>query len=397
MPLREHHKLTAIDIMRSTIDRSEADRPGAATAALAGGAPEYLGWGDGDEACETLATLGCVELEYAAIRSGVGLIDAAQRGVVLVSGRDALDLLDRLLSQKVGELKPGESAAGFLLDRTGRIQSDVLVIRSDRGILLDVDRRDVTVVASAIEAMTFSEDVAARGGDDWYTLEAHGPELANLLTACDITLPEPGRVATCSVDGRAAIVARWDTAGTLGVRIHLQRADAVHMWESLHAKGAVSGLRTRSIGWLAFNMARIEARTPWWHIDFGEQSLPHETGLLAERVSFTKGCYPGQEIVARMEHLGHPKQILRVLPMPDERQPIAGGQIFSDEDGSPGDPIGVVTSSGPSPMRGNASTALAVLKWSHATLGETVRCMADGELIRVAIAAVEDDVQEDQR
>ncbi len=388
MPLREHHRLAALEMMRSTIDRSQSDRPGAATAALAGGEPEYLGWGEGETHCETLATLGGVELEYAAIRSGVALIEAAQRGVVTVDGADAIDLLDRLVSQQVGGLKPGEAAAGFLLDRRGRIQSDVLVIHADRGILLDVDRRDVAAVAAAIEAMTFSEDVSVGVGDDWYTLEAHGPGLADLLAACGAALPKSGAVHAIDIAGQPVIVTRWDTAGTPGVRLHTSRSDVAAVWAAMHGHGTAGTARIRTVGWLAFNMARVEARTPWWHIDFGEQSLPHETGLLGERVSFTKGCYPGQEVVARMEHLGHPKQILRVLPMPDERLPIAGGQVFAGGDDAAGDPIGIVTSSAPSPMRGNASTALAVLKWSHASIGTTVRCVADGELVSAAVTAI---------
>ncbi|MDP6986430.1 MAG: glycine cleavage T C-terminal barrel domain-containing protein [Phycisphaerales bacterium] len=385
MPLREHHRLSALNLMRSIVDRTGSDRPGAATASLAGGEPEYLDWGDGEERCETVATLGGLEVEYAAIRSGVAVIDAAQRGVVLVRGGDAIDLLDRLLSQKVRDLKVGEAAAGFLLDRTGRIQSDVLMIRSDQGILLDVDLRDVAAVARAIEAMRFSEDVHATRGDDWYTLEAHGPDLAGLLAACGGPLPQPGCCVSIAVEGITAIVTRWDTAGTSGVRIHVPRTEALRVWEALHEHGMSAGMRLRTVGWLAFNMARVESRTPWWHIDFGEQSLPHETGLLGERVSFTKGCYPGQEVVARMEHLGHPKQILRALVMPDERLPIAGGQVFVDEDGSPGDPVGVVTSSAPSPMRGNRSIAMAVLKWAHASLGTSVRCVADGDMVSTAV------------
>jgi len=387
--------------MHSTIDRSGAVRPGAdVSGALAGGEPEYLDWGraePSDAPCPTLATLGAVEREYAAIRSGIGLIDAAQRGVLLLSGADVMDLLERMLTAKVGHLQPGQSGAGFLLERTGRIQADVLVIRSEHGVLLDVDRRDVASLISAIDAMIFAEDVSVAAGEQWYTLEAHGPELDALMQSFGTSLPEHGCVGSCEVDGRAAIVTRWDTAGTAGVRIHVHRAEARAVWDVLHANGTAVAARCRTAGWLAFNMARVEARTPWWHIDFGTTSLPHETGLLADRVSFTKGCYPGQEVVARMENLGHPKQLLRVLPMPDERLPIAGGQVFADEAGPAGNPIGSVTSSAPSPLRGSASTALAVLKWSHTPLGTVVRCVADGELVNVAVEAVATRAQENSQ
>ena len=158
------------------------------------------------------------------------------------------------------------------------------------------------------------------------------------------------------------------------------------MLGSLHAAEGVPQGRRRTAGWFAFNMARVEAETPWWRTDFGDGASPHETGVLSSRVSFTKGCYPGQEVVARMEHLGHPKQILRALRMPDERLPIAGAQVFVDEDGPPGNPVGVVTSSAPAPLRSNASTALAVLKWAQAEPGSRVRCTADGDMVPVAVS-----------
>ena len=389
MPLHEHHHAAAKKSLHTSVDRVGADRPGAATADLSGGEPDYLAWGDGADATDdiqTLATLGPVELEYAAIRTGVGFVDASQRGIVFVRGADAVDLLDRLMTQKIQSLQPGDTAAAFLLDRKGRIQADVLCTGLDGGVLLDVDRRDVDTVFAAVEAMTFAEDVAISNGEDWYTLEAHGPGIGELFATWDITLPDALHSKVGTVAGCEVRLTRWDTAGVPGVRMYLRRGDVVQVWESLH--GSECETRRRTVGWLAFNMARVEARMPWWHIDFGPTSLPHETGILVDRVSFTKGCYPGQEVVARMENLGHPKQISRAIPMPDERLPIAGGQVFEDEAGSPGNPIGMVTSSAPSPTRGNTTMALAVIKWAQATVGGTIRCVADGDLVSAGVEPV---------
>jgi folate-binding protein YgfZ len=389
MPLNEHHLAAAKLSMRTSVDRAGADRPGAATADLSGGEPEFLAWGDGVDASDviqTLATLGPVELEYAAIRTGVGLVDASQRGIVFVHGADTVDLLDRLMTQKMKSLQAGDTAAGFLLSRKGRIQADVLCTGLEDGVLLDVDRRDVDLVIAAIDGMTFAEDVVISQGADWYTLEAHGPGVAELFAAWNITLPDRLQSSTGAVADCEVRLTRCDTAGVPGVRVYLRRSDVVLVWEALHASDCQ--IRCRTVGWLAFNMARVEARTPWWHIDFGPTSLPHETGILADRVSFTKGCYPGQEVVARMENLGHPKQILRSIPMPDERLPISGGQVFQDESGSPGDPIGMITSSAPSPMRGNTTMVLAVIKWAHATIGGTVRCVAEGDFVSAVVEPV---------
>jgi folate-binding protein YgfZ len=132
------------------------------------------------------------------------------------------------------------------------------------------------------------------------------------------------------------------------------------------------------------NIARIERGTALYLADFGPDSLPHETGAetLHDRVSFKKGCYLGQEVVARMNALGHPKQRLvglRIdLPsgnpapdafgLPDMPQAVTGTSVVAaDEPGAP--IVGAVTSSCCAPMLSQAHIAFAMVKWSHAQEG----------------------------
>src|SRR5439155_17574914 len=126
------------------------------------------------------------------------------------------------------------------------------------------------------------------------------------------------------------------------------------------SQGARTG-RARRIGWHAYNIARIEAGWPIFNIDFGPDSLPHETGVLEDRVSFKKGCYLGQEVVARMQSLGHPKQRLVGLKAKEwttsggeEGVPEEGTRVYAQargqEGGQPPEVVGAVTSSAASPM-----------------------------------------------
>ena len=119
MSLREHHRAEAEAMCSLDVDRSGAVRPGAAQAALAGGEPEYLAWGPDDAASpvEVLATLGSVELEYAAIRRGAALVDASARAMIKIEGSDAVAVLDSLLTQKIDPQTKVSPA--FLLARTG--------------------------------------------------------------------------------------------------------------------------------------------------------------------------------------------------------------------------------------------------------------------------------------
>jgi len=142
--------------------------------------------------------------------------------------------------------------------------------------------------------------------------------------------------------------------------------------------GGASLRRFRPAGWHAFNIARIENGWPIFNLDFGPDSLPAETGVIADRVSFTKGCYLGQEVVARMHSLGHPKQQLVALRVSSKEhedpqwQPITGAAITSAAPLPPGGeakPIGAVTSSTRSPMLGDDIICLAQVKWDQSQPG----------------------------
>jgi folate-binding Fe-S cluster repair protein YgfZ len=107
--------------------------------------------------------------------------------------------------------------------------------------------------------------------------------------------------------------------------------------------------------------------------------LPHETGILNARTSFKKGCYPGQEVVARMESLGKPKQRLVALRMTEDALPTSGSPVFErGADGEPGNPVGAITSSTLAPMLGAASVAFAMVRTAHTEPGTVLLVPAEG-------------------
>ena len=144
----------------------------------------------------------------------------------------------------------------------------------------------------------------------------------------------------------------------------------------------------RPAGWFATNTARIEAGTPYFRIDFGPTNLPAESGVLNSRVSFTKGCYPGQEVVARMQHLGKPKQKLIGLRVEGDLLPVSDAQVFAIAEGTSighqmghqlGDQLGVITSSGLAPMLGAVPVAFAMISSRAYEIGTKVLVNAEGE------------------
>jgi folate-binding protein YgfZ len=233
----------------------------------------------------------------------------------------------------------------------------------------------------------FTEEVEIRNAsDEFHHIGVHGKLAREALAAAanaDAFDPAIGAANVLRIDGVDVVVARRDLTGEIGYELIMPREKATGVWEFLLAADHVVGgdrRRVRPIGWHAFNVARIEAGTPLFHIDFGSNNLPHETGaLLKQRVSFTKGCYLGQEVVARMQSRGHSKATLVGLRMREDRLPVAGDQVFGrNDDGSMGEPIGAVTSSTLSPMLGAAPIALAMIRASQARDGATVLVNAEG-------------------
>ena len=367
--------------------RDVISRPGAASGHREGaGEAEFLPYGppddDGRPFCEILATCGGVEAEYAAIRRGAGLLDCPNRGTLVVTGAQRRDFLNRMVTQDLKDFAPGQVREAFLISRKGRIEADLRLMEFGGVTLIDVDVHQVEAAIRMLEGFLFSEDVEIRDGCETLShVELHGPQaLALIGAATDAGRVElaPGRAASLALgDDAELFVARIDQTGEPGLVLLTPRARLIDVWSTLvEAADRVDGgaRRARPIGWFAYNIARIEAGTPLMNIDFGSSSLPHETGVLRQRVSFTKGCYPGQEVVARMEHLGRPKQMLVGLRIQADVLPVAGAPVYEHTggDAGAGGPIGEITSSTMSPMLGSAPIAFARLRTTHADEGMTV-------------------------
>lgn len=190
------------------------------------------------------------------------------------------------------------------------------------------------------------------------------------------------RCVRTQLAGVPAVLVRRDECGSPGVEAFVPASGLARAWDALvsqHDAAAGGRRRARPAGWHAYNIARIEAGTPLHHVDYGSDSLPHESGLVAERVSFRKGCYLGQEVVARMESLGKPKQRLVGLRIAEDALPVSGSPVFElGPDGAPGNPVGTVTSSTLSPMLGASCVAFAMVRSAHAEPGTVLGVPAEG-------------------
>jgi folate-binding protein YgfZ len=339
-----------------------------------------------------------VEIEYASIRTHAAVFDMPHRATIAVSGPDALPFLNRMLTQELKGLPHFETRPAFWLNRKGRIDADLRLLHLPDRILLDVDVHAAERARAGLDSFIVADDCQITDETGrWHRISLHGPASASILAkrskqidgapTADI---KPRQISRVIIAGVEVIVDRQDLTGEIGLNILIPAEGAEAVYEAISEKwpepGATpraiqpAGKLARRIGWHALNIARIEAGSAMYLVDFGPDSLPHETGAetLADRVSFKKGCYLGQEVVARMQALGHPKQRLVGLRIeaPEGAQAVTGTRLLAaDEAAAP--EVGAVTSSCMSPMLGQAHIAFAMAKWSHAQEGSKVWAAID--------------------
>jgi len=351
----------------------------------------YTPYGPPDAAIPVVQARDAFELEYAAIRKSSALFDEPHMGVVEVVGADSQDFLSRMLTQKL-DMGAGVSRPSFWLNRQGRIVADLRVLVFDKAVLLLCDALTSASVVETLGAYLFAEDVSLRDmTDSWHRMSLHGPEAFAILRsvahdsdALCAALASPGACAQGVIAGERVSFDRSAVTGATGLSLIMQSAGASAVWQTLEDAGA------RPIGWQALNVARVEAGEPLWNVDFGADSLPHETGVVESRVSLTKGCYLGQEIVARMASRGKSAKRLCAIRLqrvvaPETDSPLqsmTGDAVRLDVTS---DPIGAVTSSVVSPLLGDTPICFAVLSTKHADASAKVLIDAQGQQIEGAV------------
>lgn len=353
---------------------------------------------------EIVSTFNEPQAEYAAIRKGAALFDLPQRGVIELRGRDRLLFLNNLLTNQTWNkttktgLGAGQGTYAFFLNTKGRILVDVNVLELADHTLLETDARLVPNLLTTFERYRFAEQVTliSKVGS-LHEIAIHGPGATDLLNGVtEPPLQELGPLNAVSTQLLGAEVTIWrdDPCGVPGYHILTAIADAPSLWNKLLDRfGASPTLGKRALrpaGWAAYNAARIEAGRPLFDIDFGNSAnpdlslLPAETGQLTRAVSFTNGCYLGQEIVARMHARNQLARQIAGIRLPSDALPIAGAPVY--DEGS--NQIGIVTSSTISPLLSGVAICLAVLKKPFFNSGSVVQVPAEGTMHRAEVVPV---------
>jgi folate-binding protein YgfZ len=285
---------------------------------------------------------------YRALREHAALGAIAARAAIDVSGADRASFLHGLLTNDVQALAPGGGCYAAWLTPQGRMTTDLHVFAGDERIVLDVPAELTAALLQRLDQSVFTEDI--RLTDLSHSLALvwiHGPSAAAVLErvlagASGLASWTGYRHAPVQFDNTAATVGRVDQLGVPGFCVYVDAAREPDLRAALETAGAVAADRP------AIEAARIEAGYPVFGIDMTDDTIPLEAGIEDRAISFTKGCYVGQEVIVRVLHRGHGRVARRLVGLRlGAGLPVRGGRILADDREA-----GAVTSAARSPRFG---------------------------------------------
>jgi glycine cleavage system T protein len=302
------------------------------------------------------ASSGSVEDEYRAVRSAVGFFDLCNYAVVQLTGPDRVSFLQGMVSNDVKKLKPGDGVYAAVLDVNGKVLADLRVLCTEDSFILLVRASLKQTLIDQLNRYLVADDVTIEDSEGGYgIISVQGPHALLLLDAAAPHQDPPVHMyghALLRLDGRAARAVRSTHTGEEGFDVITAIGDTVPVAETLERAGAALGARW--VGLEAQEILRVEAGLPRYGVDMSQDNILLETGL-DQAVSFTKGCYLGQEVIERIHSRGHVNRKLAGLVL-DGREPAARGDAVFVGDKE----AGRVTSSVFSPKL-NRPIALAYL------------------------------------
>ena len=336
---------------------------------------KHLEWNIATEFTDTLS-------EHHAVRKGVGITDVSYRGRHRLTGEDRAKFLHRIISNDVETLTAGQGTYATILTHRGKIIADMHISVLADAIQIDTapettrtlfEELDKYIIADDVELVDATTEMGAIG--------VHGPQSTELVHAVfsiygDInglsTLPERHHIfreADTALKHAIHCVRSSDT-GEVGWTLYTAAEALPPLYETLLAEGA--RFDAQPVGWNALESLRIEAGVPRYGAELTEAVIPLEAEL-EHAIDFEKGCYIGQEIVARMKYRGHPNRLLRGIDidgdLPSQQghhSDLIGARVLNE-----GKAVGWITSATFAPTLGK-SIALAYVRMAVTEPGSRI-------------------------
>jgi tRNA-modifying protein YgfZ len=298
----------------------------------------------------------------------VVVFDLSDRTQIELVGGDRAKFLQGFCTNDIKSLQPGQGCEGFLTNIKGRVLAHLFVFAGKESLWLDTVPGQEAVIIAHLDRYIIREDVQLIGrSNDRGELLVCGTHAAQLLML-DNGLPMYGSVERQAF-GQSFDIRRVDLLGPPGFLLSVPRSALETTRQSLRAVGCVAGSRDE------FESRRIEAGFPCYGIDITEENIAQEVARTKQCISFTKGCYLGQEPIARLDAMGHTNRELRRIRFDAARKPAVGATLLA-ADGD--DEAGLVTSVAPLANDAGQTMALGYLKTKFGRANTIVRVQCDG-------------------
>jgi folate-binding protein YgfZ len=338
---------------------------------------EFSGW-------EVPARFSSVETEYEALSKEAGLLDLTHSGTIEVSGDDRVRFLHGMLTNDIKGLQPGQGCYAAFLTAQGRMVGDLRVFCLRETLLLTTEPGVRDKLAPALAKYVIGERPRlVDRSEELAILSVQGPRAPEVLSQLSpgLVLPEQpfDHLEAKVVDARI-IMCRVQRVQAGGYDLILPKTNLFELWMLLLEQGRSCGLLP--VGLESYNIHRMEAGIPWYGVDMDESTLPIEAGLEKSAISFNKGCYIGQEPVARITYRGHVNRKFSGLLLVSERPASYGDKVFDGDR-----EVGWVTSSGNS-FRLRRPIALGYLRREVLEPGMSLRIETDKGPIESRVATL---------
>ena len=299
---------------------------------------------------------GSVAAEYEALQSRAALFDRSHRGRIRITGEKAAEMVTGLVTNDVAGLVPGQGCYAAALTAKGKIVADVRVFIEEGSVLVDAPPR--AAVAWAAMVKKFINPRLAAHRDESGSLRDLGifGATARHVVAASTGVPAsalqalaPYAHVTVEMDGRTVLVMKSPDLEMEGYELIVATEQFEAMWAIAVERGATPA------GLEAWEIARVEAGRPEWGLDIDETTIPQEANFdELHAISYTKGCYVGQETVARIHFRGHVNKHLRGVIAAGLDAPPAGATLHDDA----GLQVGDVRTTVRSPRLGGVALAM---------------------------------------
>jgi len=311
--------------------------------------------------------------EYRAARESVALLDKNYRMYLLFTGPDRVRYLNAILTNDIKNLAPGNGVVSLFLNPQGRIQAEIETYAEAESLFCVSHAMIRQTLVPAIEKYIIMDDVTLTDKTEAYgTVALEGPvaaELTKRLTGTELAGMGELAFRESSVGGISCGMTKRSPGGVAGAEFLAAREDLAKLWGTLREE--VEKAAGRPAGYQALSALRLEQGIPWFGYDFGEKQIPHEAGLQDSHISYSKGCYTGQEIVERVRSRGQVNRVRVLMRFAGKEIPGSGTSLLAD-----GKEVGFVTRAAFSPAS-QAPIAMGYVRRESSAPGSELLCGAD--------------------